>query len=93
MAKVSANISLDADVKKEAQALFSEFGLDLSTAINLFLRQSIREQRIPFEIKIDIPNTETITAMQEVERMKEHPEEYKSYTSFKELLKDVIDDV
>lgn len=93
MAKVSANISLDAEVKKEAQALFSEFGLDLSTAINLFLRQSIREQRIPFEIKMDMPNAETIAAMQEVERMKEHPEEYKFYISFKELLKDVIDDV
>ena len=42
MAKVSTSISIDADVKAQAQALFADFGLDLSTAINIFLRQSIR---------------------------------------------------
>lgn len=93
LAKVSTNISLDADVKKDAQALFSDFGLDLTTAINLFLRQSIREQRIPFEVKREFPNAETIAAMQEVERMKAHPEDYKSYSSFGDVLKDVLDDV
>ena len=93
MAKVSTNISLDADIKKEAQELFADFGLDLTTAINLFLRQSIREQRIPFEVKRETPNAETIAAIQEAERMKAHPEEYKSYSSFKDALKDVMADV
>lgn len=50
MAKVSTNISLDEDLKTEAQALFAEFGLDLSTAITIFLKQSVREGRIPFSI-------------------------------------------
>jgi len=50
MAKVSTNISLDEDLKKEAQALFAEFGLDLTTAITIFLKQSVREGRIPFTI-------------------------------------------
>ena len=50
MSKVSTNISLDEDLKKEAQALFAEFGLDLTTAITIFLRQSVREGRIPFTI-------------------------------------------
>lgn len=50
MAKVSTNISLDEDLKKEAQALFAEFGLDLTTAITIFLKQSVREGRIPFSI-------------------------------------------
>jgi DNA-damage-inducible protein J len=50
MAKVSTNISLDEDLKKEAQALFAEFGLDLTTAITIFLKQSVREGRIPFAI-------------------------------------------
>ena len=50
MAKVSTNISLDEDLKKEAQALFAEFGLDLTTAITVFLKQSVREGRIPFSI-------------------------------------------
>jgi addiction module RelB/DinJ family antitoxin len=51
MAKVSTNISLDEDLKKEAQALFAEFGLDLTTAITIFLKQSLREGRIPFAIQ------------------------------------------
>lgn len=51
MSKVSTNISLDEDLKKEAQALFAEFGLDLTTAITVFLKQSVREGRIPFSIR------------------------------------------
>ena len=51
MAKVSTNISLDEDLKKQAQELFAEFGLDLTTAITIFLKQSVREGRIPFSIR------------------------------------------
>lgn len=50
MAKVSTNIGLDEDLKKEAQELFGELGLDLTTAITIFLKQSVREGRIPFAI-------------------------------------------
>ena len=49
MAKVSTNISIDADIKAKAQELFSDLGIDLSTAVNIFLRQSIRENAIPAE--------------------------------------------
>ena len=48
MAKISTSISIDADVKAQAQELFAELGLDLSTAVNLFLRQGIYEDGIPF---------------------------------------------
>lgn len=50
MAKVSTSISLDADIKTKAQELFADLGLDLSTAINMFLRQSVAENGIPFRI-------------------------------------------
>ena len=66
MAKVSTSISLDADVKAQAQALFADFGMDLSTAINIFLRQSIRENCIPFVIGREIPNEETKRAIENV---------------------------
>ena len=46
---VSTNINIDSELKKSAQELY--LGLDLSTAVNLFLKQSLREQKIPFEIK------------------------------------------
>lgn len=92
MAKIATTLSLDADVKKEAQELFSDFGLDLSTAVGLFLRQSVREQRIPFEVKRDIPNAETLAALQEVKEMEAHPERYKGYSSFSEMMKEVMAD-
>ena len=67
MAKVSTSISLDADVKAKAQELFADFGMDLSTAINIYLRQSIRESRIPFVIQREEPNAVTIAAMEAAE--------------------------
>ncbi len=91
MAKVSTSISIDADVKAKAQELFADFGLDLSTAINIFLRQSIRENGIPFPIQRDVPNADTIAAIKECEEMAKHPENYKSYTSVDEMMKDILE--
>ena len=59
MRKVSTNITLDPKLKQESVGLFSSFGLDLSTAISIFLQQSVRERRIPFEIRLDIPKNGT----------------------------------
>ena len=86
MAKVNTNISIDSNLKKEAIQLFSEFGLDLSSAITLFLQQSVREQRIPFEIKKLTPNEETLKSFLEFEDMKKDKERYKRYSSLSEIL-------
>ena len=69
MAKTSMNIRMDSEIKQEAKKLFAEFGLDMTTAVNLFLRQSIREHRIPFEIRLEVSNQETISAIQEAEEL------------------------
>ena len=87
MAKVSTSISIDADVKAQAQALFADFGLDLSTAINIFLRQSIRENCIPFAIQREVPNADTIAAMREADDMVNHPEQYETFNSMEDLKK------
>ena len=50
MAKVSTTLSIDADVKSKVQALYAELGLDLSTAVNMFFRQCLDENGIPFEV-------------------------------------------
>ena len=84
MPKINTNISIDADLKREAVSLFSELGLDLSTAISLFLKQAVREQRIPFEIRKLIPNRETIDALNEYKDMKDK-EKYKRYSYFNEI--------
>lgn len=85
MAKVSTSISIDADVKAQAQALFADFGLDLSTAINIFLRQSIRENCIPFSIQREVPNADTIAAMREADDMVNHPEQYETFRNMEDL--------
>jgi DNA-damage-inducible protein J len=58
----------------------------------MFLKQAVREQRIPFEIKRDIPNQQTIAALAEYEEMKQHPEKYKRYSTFQEALDEVLTD-
>ena len=92
MAKVSTNISIDADVKMKAQELFTDLGLDLSTAINIFLRQAIRENALPFNVYREIPNADTIATMKEGEEIKRHPENYKRYHSFSDALDEVLSD-
>ena len=89
MSKINTNISLDSTLKKEAVELFKSFGLDLSTAISLFLSQAVREQRIPFEIRKYVPNSETISAIKETIDMEEHPDDYKAFSSIDELMGDV----
>ena len=87
MAKVSTSVSLDADVKAKAQELFADFGMDLSTAINMFLKQAIFENSIPFTIHRNIPNSTTIAAMREAEEMAAHPELYPSYDNMEDLMR------
>ena len=89
MRKVSTNISIDPKLKKDAVELFSNFGLDLSTGITLFLQQSVREKRIPFEVRLEIPNQETKEALDELPEMKKDKKKYKRYESFDEVLKQV----
>ena len=67
MAKVSTNISIDADVKAKSQAMLADFGLDLSTAVNIFLRQMLRERAFPFAIRQDVPNAVTLSAIDDAE--------------------------
>lgn len=59
------SLRLDNDLKKQSEVLFSELGMNLTTAINVFLRQSIREGGFPFRIKLETPNKQTIAAMEE----------------------------
>ena len=67
MAKVSTNISIDADIKSKAQAMLTDLGLDLSTAVNIFLRQMLRQREIPFAITQNVPNEVTLKAMDDTE--------------------------
>lgn len=90
MAKVSTNISLDPELKKLAQDLFSDLGMDLTTAVTLFLKQSVREQGLPFSVTRAVPNAETRAALDEYAAMRDHPEQYKRYASFRDVMDEVL---
>lgn len=83
----STNISIrmDSDLKAQADALFGELGMNITTAFNIFVRQSLREGRIPFDISLNQPNRETLAAMLEAERIAKDPS-VKGYTDMDELL-------
>lgn len=84
------SVNTDLDTKLAAQELFRNIGMDLSTAINIFLRRSILEQGIPFDVSARVPNSVTIAALDEYDEMVNHPEKYKRYASFGDALKEVL---
>lgn len=67
MATANINVRVDETLKKSAETLFEEIGMNMSTAINIFLKQAVRENGIPFQLKLETPNIETIKAIEDVE--------------------------
>lgn len=92
MATTNINVRVDSALKQEAEALFNDLGLSMSSAINMFLRSAVMHDGIPFEIRRQIPNAETKAALDEYEEMKKHPDRYKRYESFDEVLDEVLGD-
>ena len=66
-ATTSMTVRLDKNIKKAAQSIYSELGIDMTTAINVFLRQSIRSKGFPFDVTIDQPNSITLKAMEDTQ--------------------------
>ena len=86
MANVS--IRMDDNLKKQAEDLFNDLGMNLTTAF--FVKQAIREQGIPFEITREIPNSETISAINEVQQMKQNPSLGKAYTDVDKMMEELL---
>ena len=84
MATTNISIRMDSDLKAQADALFGELGMNLSTAFNIFVRQSLRDGGI----SLNQPNKETIAAMLEAERIAKDPS-VKGYTNTDELFADL----
>ena len=82
------SLRLDNDIKKQCETLFGELGMNLTTAINVFLRQSLRAGGFPFDVRLDQPNKETIAAMLEAERIARDPD-VKHYSDVEEALREL----
>jgi DNA-damage-inducible protein J len=69
MTTTNLNIRTDKDIKDQAEHIFNELGLNMTTAVNMFLRTTVRENGIPFSLKLDVPNETTAAAIEEGRRI------------------------
>ncbi len=92
MAKsASANISIrmDTELKAAAEELFADLGMNISTAFNIFVRQALREGRIPFMISRETRNAETMAALIEADKIAKDPS-VKGYRDVDEMFEDIL---
>ena len=90
MENVNVTIRMNAKLRKEATILFEDLGLSLNQALTLFVKQAVREQRIPFEITRNVPNKETLEAFKEMELMEQGKIPSKTYDSVDEMFDDIL---
>ena len=86
MKNVNVTLRVDEELKKQADDLFSELGLNLSTAFTIFLRQSVREQQIPFRVSKNVPNAVTLAAIEAAEKGEDLYGPYESVSELMEAL-------
>jgi len=82
------SVRMDSDIKKQCEALYNELGINLTTAINVFLRQSIRVGGFPFDVRMGQQNKETVLAMLEAESIA-RDSSVKRYSDVEEALKEL----
>lgn len=86
MANTNINIRMDSDLKRQFEAFCTDMGMSMTTAFNIFAKKVVREYRIPFEIGAEVPNAETMEAIQEVQRMKADPSIGKTYDDVDQMM-------
>ena len=91
MATTNINVRVDTELKQSAESLFNDLGLNMSSAITMFLKCAVSYDGIPFEIK-RIPNAETRAALAEYDEMRKNPGDYKRFASFDDMIDEVLED-
>jgi len=89
MASVNVTIRMDEKLRKQGALLFDELGMGLNQAITIFVKQAVREQRIPFIIS-NVPNKDTLEAFNEVEKIKQGDKTYTRYDNVDNMIKDIL---
>ena len=91
MSTKNVTIRMDEELKEASEKLFEALGFNMTTAITAFVKQAVREQRIPFEISLNTPNMQTVQAILESERLLKDATA-KRFSSMEELIEDLEDD-
>ena len=85
MSKTSMSIRLDSEVKEQAQQVFNSLGMDMTTAINIFLRQAIQYQGLPFDVRLD-ENRKLMEVLADLEQNRNMSQ---SFGSVSDLMEDL----
>ena len=90
MASTNLNIRTDKAVKDQAEAIFNELGLNMTTAVNMFLKTVIRQNGITLDLRLDVPNETTASAIEEGRKLMNDPsaQRYSSMDELKTALKE-----
>ena len=86
MSKTSMSIRLDSEVKEQAQQVFSNLGMDMTTAINIFLRQAIQYQGLPFDVRLD-ENQKLLQVLTDVDQNRNMSQSFESVSDLMEDLR------
>ena len=86
MSKTSMSIRLDSEVKEQAQQVFSNLGMDMTTAINIFLRQAIQYQGLPFDVRLD-ENRKLIQVLTDLDQNRNMSQSFESVSDLMEDLR------
>ncbi len=84
MASIPTQIRIDADTKQQAAVLFGQLGIDMSTAVNLFLHQCVMRGGLPFAVEVPQYNQSVLDAMAEARKISRDPD-VPGYTSMEDL--------
>ena len=90
MATTTVSIRMDSELKRQFEQFCEDVGMNMTTAFTIFAKKVVNENRIPFDIGREIPNEETLAAIDEVRRMKADPSLGKSYTDAREMVRDLL---
>lgn len=90
MATAKINVCTDEQTKKEVEIILADMGLNMTTAINMYLKRIQMEGGIPFAVTTRVPNHTTAKALNEYDEMKNRPDAYKRYDSFDDLMREVL---
>ena len=92
MAQTNVNIRMDDELKRRLDLFCSEIGITASAALNIFAKAVVRQQRIPFELSLNVPNEVTVKAIEEGRRLAQD-ENTKRYASMSDLRMALEDEV
>ncbi len=86
MATTNITMRMDEDLKVQLQELVSNLGMDMTTFFTISAKQAVREQRIPFDISMNVPNVETVRAIEDVRNGRNLS---RGFSSVEELMEDL----